>query len=235
MNQEKIGNLIKEIRKKNNLTQKDLAEKYGVTYQAVSKWENGKNMPDISLLRKISEDFNINIEDMLDGKLPSKKYVKRNYRLIILFIVVVIVLIFSFIIYKYTQNESFEFKTISTNCDHFEISGSIAYNQTKSSIYISNISYCGEHDNTDYQKIECSLYEKNNNIETIIDSYNYLDNNTIKLDDFLKDITFNIDDYTSTCKKYQKDTLYLLINATDTNGKITTYKIPLELEDNCTK
>ena len=45
MDQEKIGKFIKEIRIKNNLTQKDLAEKYGVTYQAVSKWENGKCLP----------------------------------------------------------------------------------------------------------------------------------------------------------------------------------------------
>ena len=57
MNQEKIGNLIKEIRKKNNLTQAEFAERYGVTYQAVSKWENGKNIPDIMLLKQISEDF----------------------------------------------------------------------------------------------------------------------------------------------------------------------------------
>ena len=41
MDQEKIGKLIKVIRKKNNLTQAEFAEKYGVTYQAVSKWENG--------------------------------------------------------------------------------------------------------------------------------------------------------------------------------------------------
>lgn len=45
MDQEKIGKLIKEIRQKNNLTQKQFADKYGITYQAVSKWENGKNMP----------------------------------------------------------------------------------------------------------------------------------------------------------------------------------------------
>ena len=57
MNQEKIGNLIKEIRKKNNLTQAEFAERYGVTYQTVSKWENGKNIPDIMLLKQISEDF----------------------------------------------------------------------------------------------------------------------------------------------------------------------------------
>ena len=44
MNPERIGQMIKEIRKKNHLTQKQFADKYGVTYQAVSKWENGKNI-----------------------------------------------------------------------------------------------------------------------------------------------------------------------------------------------
>ena len=68
MEQEKIGKFIKKIRKENNLTQKDLADKYGVTYQAVSKWETGKNIPDISLLKEISKDFNVNIEDLLEGK-----------------------------------------------------------------------------------------------------------------------------------------------------------------------
>ena len=41
MNQEKIGKQIKEFRRKNHLTQQQFAEKYGVTYQAVSKWETG--------------------------------------------------------------------------------------------------------------------------------------------------------------------------------------------------
>ena len=50
MDQEKIGKFIKDLRIKNNLTQKEFADKYNVTYQAVSKWENGKNMPDLSLL-----------------------------------------------------------------------------------------------------------------------------------------------------------------------------------------
>ena len=54
MDQEKIAKLIKKIRKDNNLTQKDLAQKYNVTYQAVSKWENGINLPDTWLLRQIS-------------------------------------------------------------------------------------------------------------------------------------------------------------------------------------
>ena len=68
MDQVKIGKFIAECRKKNNLTQKDLADKYGVTYQAVSKWENGKNMPDTLLIKKICDDFNLNIDDLFNGE-----------------------------------------------------------------------------------------------------------------------------------------------------------------------
>ena len=50
MDQEKIGNLIKKIRKENNLTQAELADKLGVTYQAVSKWECGKVLPDTIIM-----------------------------------------------------------------------------------------------------------------------------------------------------------------------------------------
>ena len=67
MQEEKFGKIIKEIRKKNNLTQKDLADKYHVTYQAVSKWENGKNMPDVTILKEISKDFNVSLDDLIDG------------------------------------------------------------------------------------------------------------------------------------------------------------------------
>ena len=87
MNQEKIGNLIKEIRKKNNLTQAEFAERYGVTYQAVSKWENGKNIPDIMLLKQISEDFDTPIEALLEGKNVINK--KNNNNKIIFIILII--------------------------------------------------------------------------------------------------------------------------------------------------
>mgnify|MGYP003420958312 CR=1 FL=1 len=84
MSQEDFGKLIKKIRQENNLTQKDLAEKYNVTYQAVSKWENSKNMPDISLIKQISNDFNISIDDMIDGKYKTqntKNEKNENYKI----------------------------------------------------------------------------------------------------------------------------------------------------------
>ena len=69
MDQEKFGKFLKEIRKKHHLTQKQLADKYHVTYQAVSKWENGKNLPDLSLMKEMSKDFNVSLEEMFDGKM----------------------------------------------------------------------------------------------------------------------------------------------------------------------
>ena len=49
MNQEKIGKFIAECRKEQNLTQEKLAEKLNITSKAVSKWECGKGLPDVSL------------------------------------------------------------------------------------------------------------------------------------------------------------------------------------------
>ena len=73
MDQMKIGALIKELRKKSNLTQKEFAEKYDVTFQAVSKWENGINLPDTLTLKRICNDYNINLDDILSGNIIIKK------------------------------------------------------------------------------------------------------------------------------------------------------------------
>ena len=53
MNSEKIGKFIYDLRKKYNLTQKELADKLNVTAQTVSKWKNGRGVPDIELLKKL--------------------------------------------------------------------------------------------------------------------------------------------------------------------------------------
>lgn len=229
MNQEKIGNLIKEIRKKNNLTQAEFAERYGVTYQAVSKWENGKNIPDIMLLKQISEDFDTPLSDLLDGKTTSKK---KNYKSMFIILLIIFIFLIVFLIIHFNHDDDFEFKTISANCNNFNISGSIAYNNNKSSIYISNINYCGGEDNTLYKKIKCALYESSGNIETRIDEYDYNDNG-IKLEDFFKNVNFHIDNYKRSCKEYNKNSLYLLIDAIDSDDNVTSYRVPLSLTDNC--
>ena len=65
MNQEKIGKYISDLRKENDMTQEQLAEKMGVTDKSISRWENGKFYPDIDALVKISKCFNISLDDLL--------------------------------------------------------------------------------------------------------------------------------------------------------------------------
>lgn len=69
MNQVKIGKFIAECRKKNNLTQMQLAEKLNITDRAISKWENGKAMPDSSLMLDLCENLKISVNDLLNGEI----------------------------------------------------------------------------------------------------------------------------------------------------------------------
>ena len=134
MDQNKVGNLIKELRKKNGLTQEKFALKYGVTYQAVSKWENGKNIPDIALLKEICNDYGININDLLDGKVNNKKNNKKV--IIIVSSIVGFLTVLGVILLIVFHDDSFTFRTLTSNCSNFEISGSIAYNKSNYLILI---------------------------------------------------------------------------------------------------
>ena len=75
MNQEKIGKFIATLRKEQNLTQMQLAEKLGITDRAVSKWERGKSLPDVSVMLELCELLHIEVGDLLNGE----RIMKDNY------------------------------------------------------------------------------------------------------------------------------------------------------------
>ena len=229
MDSEKVGKFIKELRKKNNLTQADLAKKYGVTYQAVSKWENGINLPDIALLKEMSKDFNVNIEDILEGKEITKKKDVKIYVIgtIIVSLIFIIILIYT----VRMDNSDFKFKTLSTTCEEFKVTGSIAYDNKKSSINISNIDYCGGDDKTIYDSIECELYEEEYDVKSLVSKCNKTGYNE-KLEEYLKEVEVSVDDYKQKCSSYTHNSLYLEIKATLDN-KTTIYKVDLNLNNNC--
>lgn len=75
MNQSKIGKYISECRRAKKLTQSELAEKLGVTDKSISNWENGRNMPDLSLFKPLCEVLDISINDLISGeKVAKDKY-----------------------------------------------------------------------------------------------------------------------------------------------------------------
>ena len=71
MDQIKIGKFIAECRKKQNLTQSQLAEKLDITDRAVSKWENGRAMPDVSLMLKLCGILKISVNELLSGEVTD--------------------------------------------------------------------------------------------------------------------------------------------------------------------
>ena len=249
MDTEKIGQLIKQIRKNNHLTQKDLALKYNITYQAVSKWENGKNIPDISLLKQICDDFNIDINSFLNGDYvaSNEKMVKQDNesktkilntkkkRVVLISLVLGIILTTIAVSFGYLKNKGkdFEFKTISSDCNNFTITGSVAYNDIKSAIYIANINYCGGVDDALYNSIECVLYEKNGNLENKISQVVIKDEQPKKLEELLKNVSFNIDNYVHKCKEFRNHELHVEIKATRSDNQIKTYSVPLAMNNVC--
>ena len=92
MDQEKIGNFIANLRKENNMTQEQLAEKLGVNVKSVSRWENGRNLPDHSLLKELCNIFNISINEFYDGK--KNKKTKKIIKIFLFYIIVSITGVF---------------------------------------------------------------------------------------------------------------------------------------------
>ena len=78
MDQIKIGKFIAECRKKNNLTQMQLAEKLNITDRAISKWENGKSMPDSSIMLDLCDELKISVNELLSGEVIKMEDYKKQ-------------------------------------------------------------------------------------------------------------------------------------------------------------
>ncbi len=84
MDQIKIGRFIAEKRKEQGLTQMQLAEKLSVTDRAVSKWENGKSMPDSAIMLSLCEALTISVNDLLHGEVVTMdNYNKESEKLLL--------------------------------------------------------------------------------------------------------------------------------------------------------
>ena len=68
MDQKKIGNFLRELRKEKNLTQEQAADKLGVSGRTISRWETGAYMPDISLIVDIAEMYDVDVRDIINGE-----------------------------------------------------------------------------------------------------------------------------------------------------------------------
>ena len=73
MEQEKVGKFIAEQRKKQGLTQEQLAEKLSVNSRSVSRWENGNCMPDLAIIKELSTILDIMVSELLNGRKATRE------------------------------------------------------------------------------------------------------------------------------------------------------------------
>lgn len=226
---EQIGSIIKDIRKKNNLTQNEFASILGVTFQAVSKWENDKSIPDITILKDISNKFNVDLNYLISGKkvnINKKSFFKKN----MIIITAIIFIIISVCVFLFFHKHNYEFKTLNGQTKDIKVTGSITYDESKSSIYL-NVDYNAD-DTQKYSYIKCTLYEKHQDILNVISEKEYLEKTPVSLKEYLKMISFVIDNYSPSCKYYKDSNLYLEISAKIDEEKSVTYKVPIKF-NNC--
>ena len=98
-----LGNTIQKLRKKNNLSQEQLAEIIGVTRQTISKWELAETSPDLNQAKKLSETFKVSLDDLTNNNIKDILITKANdteklIKITIIFMKMLVVLIIMAII-----------------------------------------------------------------------------------------------------------------------------------------
>lgn len=104
MNTKITGEFLFQLRKKANLTQKEIAELCNISAQAVSKWEKGENLPDIEFLQKLSILYDVSINEILDGK-KARVNLQPNSseKTKIAFLLVTSILVFIVFLFDYSK------------------------------------------------------------------------------------------------------------------------------------
>lgn len=84
MDQQKMGAFLKKLRNEKNLTQEQLAEKFGVSRRSVSRWEGGYNLPDIDILIEMSEFYEVELKELLNGERKNKQMENKENEMVVL-------------------------------------------------------------------------------------------------------------------------------------------------------
>ena len=227
MDNEKIGLFIKRLREEKNYTQEELAKLIPIGRGAVSKWERGVTIPDSMTLIKLSEIFDVSINEILAGKRLNKenkkeidnvalKYYTKSNKLkkyLIISLLITIVVMFSFLLYYFCiLYKSIGVYRITGKGYNFEIIDGLFVNTNYSKyLRIDDLKYTEDffinklnlyYLDKDKQKVDIYTTNGDNIILNAIEGYNvYFDKNNVKyvIQNMYLDINYN-DNLTETIK-----------------------------------
>ena len=126
---DRISELIKKLRKEKDLTQEELGNLLGVSGKAVSKWERGQSLPDVAIIKKLSDNLGISTDELLQGKMKEKEKesTKKSSKyllllLIPLFLIITVILAFNMKKEntKLQENQNIELKEDNNNSKEIE-------------------------------------------------------------------------------------------------------------------
>ena len=191
MNLIKIGKFIAEQRKLKKLTQEQMAEKLDLNSSTISRWENGINMPDASLYKKICEILEISIEELINGEKTQKENIKQSYekalittvntnkkqerkinKLLKILAIVILISILSIIVIiicydkKYPKIDIYNMNVIES--DKNELNDKLTFNQKNYKIYFYGIDSLQISDiNNNYYDLKVALQYKQVTIDKV--------------------------------------------------------------------
>ena len=199
MDNKKIGKLIADLRKKKGLTQQDLGDMVGVGFRAVSKWECGMTLPDITIINELSKILGISLDELMSGEIneetknTNKKKISPSIKKILIVCVLAITILISFLIYY--NNKTYTYKIVSDEKSDYYVEGKIHINNNTTSLIINKLYFKDiEFSNTVITNYEYSINLKDN----ILMGYGYIEfiellEQPIKIKEFAEKFTINYD------------------------------------------
>lgn len=195
MDQEKIGKFIAKCRKDKKLTQAELAEKLGISEKSIGNWENGRNMPDLSLFKPLCNILNISINDLMSGeKVDNQKYIKtleenivnmvsniernklKRKKIIILTLIgILMMMVIGRIFYVYYETDV-KYDSRTMNCNivekelHFHIKGQSVLNTYYTSKIVDNKTIYFFHTTVNIYNKKRSNWEYSQSMASLLDN-----------------------------------------------------------------
>lgn len=219
------GQIILELREKNNMTQTQLADKLNINSNAISKWENGITLPNEENITKLNKIFNVSIDDIynnssIDNKRNIKErileYFNKYFYVLVSLLVILFVLFILFFLFFINNNGKFNYYSIEKTNQEYNINGSIVEMPDRLSISLSNIYFNESKINS--SNYETSIYMDNILLYRVGDITDTKDR-SISLNEYLQSINVNLSDELLITKKENLD------------GKQLNIKVRYKLDD----
>lgn len=242
----KVGSFIANLRKDKGYTQESLGRSLGITSKAVSKWECGVSLPDISLLNKMSDLLEVSVEDILNGGIVTKeedpeskrKLSKRAETMVYILIEIILIILLFLVTYVFSNGDYRTYLITAKNNDII-LNGVFTYNGDNYIFAINNIHFLDDDmNNLQIYDHSFNLYFDDVNLLAVGDASLYVkDEYSVgysfekmlnKTSIYINDNYRNIEE---TIIRRGNKKVTLVINYLLEDDSIKTLKIPLDLKN----